>query len=64
MNVFFVRYLFWSDWGYTPSICRAGMDGSVRMVVINTQLGWPNALTVDYVTNRLWWGDAHRDYIE
>ena len=60
----FVRYLFWSDWGFTPSIGRAGMDGSMRTVIINTRLGWPNALTVDYDTNRLWWGDAHLDYIE
>jgi len=40
------------------------MDGSLRTVVINTRLGWPNALTVDYDTNKLWWGDAHLDYIE
>jgi len=40
------------------------MDGTLRTVVINTRLGWPNALTVDYDTNKLWWGDAHLDYIE
>jgi len=40
------------------------MDGSTRTVIVSTRLGWPNALTVDYVTNKLWWGDAHLDYIE
>ena len=40
------------------------MDGSLRTVVINTRLGWPNALTIDYDTHKLWWGDAHLDYIE
>ena len=58
------RYLFWSDWGFTASISRAGMDGSVRTLIISTRLGWPNALTIDYDTNKLWWGDAHLDYIE
>lgn len=64
MFVFSVRYLFWSDWGFTPSISRAGMDGTLRAVIIDTRLGWPNALTVDYDTNKLWWADAHLDYIE
>jgi len=62
--VFCGRYLFWSEWGFTSSISRTGMDGSVRMTVISTRLAWPNALTVDYDTNKLWWGDAHLDYIE
>ena len=22
-------------------------------------LAWPNALTVDYFTNKIWWADAH-----
>lgn len=58
------RYLFWSDWGFTASIGRAGMDGSTRTVIVSARLAWPNALTVDYDTNKLWWGDAHLDYIE
>jgi hypothetical protein len=22
-------------------------------------LAWPNALTIDYFTNKIWWADAH-----
>lgn len=39
------------------------MDGSDPKVIINSSLGWPNALTVAYDTDELFWGDAREDYI-
>ena len=60
----FARYLFWTDWGLSPYIGRIGMDGSNRTKVITTKLGWPNGMTIDFITNRLWWADAHLDIIE
>lgn len=57
-------YLYWSDWGVQPCIGRLGMDGSGYTLIITEKLGWPNGLTIDYETNRLWWADAHLDYIE
>lgn len=36
---------------------RAGMDGSDRRVVVNSSLGWPGAVTVDPVSNRVYWTD-------
>ena len=57
-------YVYWTDWGLHPYIGRIGMDGTNRSKVIDQKLGWPNALTIDYVTNRMWWADAHLDYIE
>lgn len=48
----FVRYLFWTDWGSIAKIERAYLDGSDRKVLINTDLGWPNGLTLDYDTRR------------
>lgn len=33
------------------------MDGSDRQVVVNSSLGWPGALTVDTVSNRIYWTD-------
>jgi hypothetical protein len=41
------------------------MDGSnlFRLVLDKTELGWPNALTIDYVTNAIFWADARYDYI-
>lgn len=40
------------------------MDGSYRMTIINSGLGWPNALTLDYDARRLFWADAKLNRIE
>lgn len=56
-------YMYWTDWGNLPHIGKAGMDGSDQQIIVNASLGWPNALTIDYVTNQLFWADAHQDYI-
>jgi hypothetical protein len=52
MSLFCLRYLFWTDWGHIAKIERANLDGSERKVLINTDLGWPNGLTLDYDTRR------------
>ena len=56
-------YLFYSDWGDGAHIGRLGMDGSARKNVITDHVGWPNALTIDYVTSHIIWADARLDYI-
>lgn len=28
-----------------------------------TELGWPNAITIDYFADKLYWGDAHLNEI-
>ncbi|CAH1165542.1 unnamed protein product [Phyllotreta striolata] len=56
-------YLYWSDWGSRVHIGKAGMDGSDPKVIIKSNLGWPNALTVSYETQELFWADAREDYI-
>lgn len=58
------RYAYWSDWSKDAYIGSIGMDGSSYKKIITRKLGWPNALTVDFETNRLWWADAHLDWIE
>lgn len=51
--------MYWTDWGANPGrIERAGMDGSHREVLVNTNLKWPNGLTLDLVQNRIYWVDA------
>lgn len=52
MSLLCPRYLFWTDWGHIAKIERANLDGSERKVLINTDLGWPNGLTLDYDTRR------------
>ena len=56
--------MYWSDWGIEARIERASMDGSGRMVIHNTSLIWPNALTLDIPTQTLYWADGNLDKVE
>ncbi len=40
------------------------MDGSDRTAIVNTDLVWPNGITIDYAEQRLYWTDAFLDRIE
>lgn len=40
------------------------MDGSNRTTIISTKLFWPNGLAIDLVKERIYFADAHLDYIE
>lgn len=56
--------MFWTDWGPSPKIETAHMDGYKRKVLVNTQIIWPTGLAVDYSTNRLYWADPKTMTIE
>ena len=56
--------MYWTDWGTVAKIERASMDGTSREVLHNTSLIWPNALTLDYDTQTLYWMDASLDKFE
>lgn len=56
--------MYWTDWGVRPKIERANLDGKDRVVLLNSSLGWPNGLALDYATGKLYWGDAKTDKIE
>ena len=36
------RRMYWTDWGATPKIERASLDGTQREVLVDTGLTWPN----------------------
>lgn len=57
-------FMYWTDWGANPKIERAGMDALSRMVIISSNLTWPNGLAIDYATKRLYWADAGMKTIE
>ena len=40
------------------------MDGKDRRVLVDTELVWPNAITLDHQTQTLYWADANLDKIE
>lgn len=56
-------FLFYTDWGQLPHIGRVDMNGQNRMNLIKKDLIWPNALTVDYVTDKIFWADGRLKYI-
>ena len=58
--------MFWSDWGVVPKIERCGMNGdpATRESIVTNNIMWPNALSIDYTLNRLWWADAKLRTIE
>ncbi|WAR10107.1 LRP2-like protein, partial [Mya arenaria] len=60
----FTGYVYWSDWTQESYIGRMAMDGGSPIKLITNKLGLPNALTLDYETGRIWWADAHYDWIE
>ena len=56
--------MYWTNWGTNPKIEQAEMDGSARRTIVTGNLGWPNGLTIDQATNRLFWADAKLDKVE
>ncbi|XP_067140476.1 low-density lipoprotein receptor 1-like isoform X1 [Centruroides vittatus] len=51
-------WMFWTDYGNTAKIERAGMDGSHRQTIVSSDIKWPTDLTLDLVDRRIYWVDA------
>lgn len=56
--------MYWTDWGDRAFIGRIGMDGANKTAIITTKIEWPNGITIDYTNDKLYWSDAHLNYIE
>ncbi len=50
--------MFWTDWGHTPHIGRAALDGQDVVTIITEDIIWPNGLALDYGEQRIFWLDA------
>ena len=55
---FFARKLYFSDTGTPPAIYVCNLDGTNKRVLHNKDLDSPNALGIDFVENKLYWGDG------
>lgn len=66
VTLVFFSYLFWTEWGTLPRLSRCSLDGKheTRRTLIDQEIVWPNALTIDYSSNTLWWADAKLKKIE
>lgn len=59
------RKMYWSDWQAPAKIEVANMDGTGRQILVQGGgLTWPNGLSVDYTSGKLYWADARSDTIE
>ena len=56
--------MYWTDCGTPAKIERASMDGTSREVLHSTGLVRPNALTLDYDNQILYWMDAFLKRLE
>lgn len=58
------KWIFWTDWGENPRVERIGMDGTKRETIINSKIYWPNGLTLDIATKRVYFADSKLDFID
>lgn len=60
-------YMFFTDMGHDSEqmkLERAFMDGSNRLELVKDRLGSPTGITLDIVTQRVYWSDSHFDTVE
>ncbi|XP_071822844.1 low-density lipoprotein receptor-related protein 2-like isoform X2 [Apostichopus japonicus] len=56
--------VYWTDWGLEAYIGKSAMDGSTAIdKIIDSKIVWPNGLTIDFPAQKLFWCDAHLDFI-
>jgi len=60
----YFRQMYWTDWGNDTKIEQSNLDGSDRVTLVNTSIGWPNGLAIDRSQRKLYWADAKLDLIE
>ncbi|XP_049874971.1 sortilin-related receptor isoform X1 [Pectinophora gossypiella] len=58
-------YLYWTDWDRSnPSVSRSNLDGKdVKKLFGKPIVQWPNGITIDQMSERIYWVDAMEDYI-
>lgn len=59
------KRMYWTNWNdLKSSIQRAYVNGFMVQSIITTDIQIPNALTLDHITQKIYWGDAKLDKIE
>jgi low-density lipoprotein receptor-related protein 4 len=62
--ILYKNLLFFADWGHAARIERSLLDGSERKVIVNSDLGFPTGLAIDFEARKLFWADALHDRVE
>ena len=58
------RKLFWIQRGSNPRIESSNLDGSDRRLLHNTQISWPEDITVEHIRGAIFWTDSKLRTIE
>ena len=58
------RYIFFSEWQRPADISRVDLHGKNRLTFQRLTLGWPNGLSIDFATDRIYWCDAQLDHVQ
>ena len=56
--------MYWTDYGQFPKIERAFLDGTGRKAIVTTGISTPRDITVDFLTNDVYWVDTVSDSIQ
>lgn len=56
------RYMYWTDWSAShPRIVRAWMDGTHNETIVSGyRVHWPNGITIDFRSDKIYWTDAYK----
>ncbi|XP_051044350.1 low-density lipoprotein receptor-related protein 8 isoform X9 [Phodopus roborovskii] len=52
------RFMYWSDWGFQAKIEKSGLNGADRQTLVSDNIEWPNGITLDLLSQRLYWVDS------
>ncbi|XP_058464924.1 low-density lipoprotein receptor-related protein 6 [Malaya genurostris] len=60
------RIMIWTDWGESPKIERASMDGDPqsRVAIVQDRIFWPNGLAVDLDNELIYWVDGNLHFLD